>query len=160
MFSLYESRQIPTYARGKKRLDYALATLFAASTIVTGGYEPFNHPLASNHHAFFLHFDKAALFGSQSPRSTSIQRRDLHAKNPKEVTKYLEAKHDLMEAHNIFKRIQRLINDPTLNPALAKSIDTDLYQISTAAGKKCQKFREPEWSVKLHKSRTRVGIRK
>jgi hypothetical protein len=160
MFSLHESRQIPTYARGKKRLDYALATPFEASTIVAGGYEPFNHCLASNHCAFFLDFDEAALFGSQSPCLTSIQRRDLHAKNPKEVTKYLEAKHDLMEAHNIFERIQRLINDPTLTPALAESIDTDLYRISTAAGKKCQQFQEPEWSVKLHEAKTRVGILK
>jgi hypothetical protein len=160
MFSLYESRQIPTYARGKKRLDYALATPFAASTIVTGGYEPFNHRLASDHRALFLDFDEAALFGSQSSCLTSIQRRDLHAKNPKEVTKYLEAKHDVMEAHNIFERIQRLIHNPTLNPALAGSIDTDLYRISTAAGKNCQKFREPEWSVKLHKARTRVGFLK
>jgi hypothetical protein len=96
--------------------------------------------LASDHRAFFLDFDEAALFGSQSPHLTSIQHRNLHAKNPKEVTKYLEAKHDLMEAYNIFKRIQILINDPTLNPALAKSIDTDLYWISIAASKKCQKF--------------------
>jgi hypothetical protein len=121
MFSLHESRQITTYTLGKKRLDYALATPFAVSIIVAGGYEPFNHRLASDHRAFFLDFDEAALFGSQSPRLTSIQRRDLHAKNPKEVTKYLETKHDLMEAHNIFKRIQRLINEPTLNPALAES---------------------------------------
>jgi hypothetical protein len=49
----------------------------------------------------------------------SIQRRDLHAKNPKEVTKYLEAKQALMKAHNIFDRIQRLITDPNLNPAFA-----------------------------------------
>jgi hypothetical protein len=160
MFSLHKSRQIPTYARGKKRLDYALATPFAASTIVAGGYEPFNHHLASDHRAFFLDFDEAALFGSQSPRLTYIQRRDLHAKNPKEVTKYLEAKHNMMEAHNIFERIQRLIDEPTLNPALAKSIDTDLYRISIAAGKKCQKFREPEWSTKLHEARARVGILK
>jgi hypothetical protein len=121
-------------------LDYALATLFAASTIVAGGYEPINHCLASDHCAFCLDFDEAALFGSQSPRLTSIQRRNLHAKNPKEVTKHLEAKHNLMEVHNILERIQRLINDSTLNPALAKSIDTDLYWISIAAGKKCQKF--------------------
>jgi hypothetical protein len=45
-----------------------------------------------------------------------------------------------MEAHNIFDSIQRLITDPNLNPALAESIDTDLYRISIAAGKKCQKF--------------------
>jgi hypothetical protein len=140
MFSLHKYRQISTYAWGKKRLDYALATLLAARTIVAGGYEPFNYRLASDHHAFFLDFDKEALFGSQSPSLASIHRRDLHAKNPKEVTKYLEAKHDLLEAHNIFDRIQRLITDPHLNTALAVSINTDLYWISIAAGKKCQKF--------------------
>jgi hypothetical protein len=131
MFSLHKSRQIPMYA---------IATPLAARTIVAGGYEPLNHRLASNHCAFFLDFDKAALFGSQSPSLASIHRRDLHAKNPKEVTKYLEAKHALMEAHNIFDCIQRLITDPNLNPALAKSIDTDLYRISIVASKKCQKF--------------------
>jgi hypothetical protein len=153
MFSLHESRQIPTYTRGKKRLDYALATSFAASTIVAGGYEPFNHRLARDHRAFFLDFDEAALFGSQSPCLRSIQRRNLHAKNPKEVTKYLEAKYNLMEIHNIFEQMRRLTDDLTLNPALAKSIDTDLYWISIAAGKKCQKFQEPEWSTKLHAAR-------
>jgi hypothetical protein len=43
MYSLHGSRTIPTYARGKKRLDYALATPLAASTIIAGGYKPFNH---------------------------------------------------------------------------------------------------------------------
>jgi hypothetical protein len=160
MFSLHDSRTIPTYAPGKKRLDYALATPLAASTIITGGYEPFNHRLASNHRAFFLNFDEVALFGSQSPSLPSIQRRDLHAKSPKEVTKYLKAKYDMMEAHKIFERIQNLLDDPTLHPTLAESINTDRYRISIAAGKKCQKFREPEWSVKLHQARTRVGILK
>jgi hypothetical protein len=47
-----------------------------------------------------------------------------------------------------------------LHPTLAESINTNLYRISIAAGKNCQKFREPEWSVKLHKARTRVGILK
>jgi hypothetical protein len=84
IFSLHESRQIPTYAWGKKRLDYALASsFFAASTIVAGRYEPLNHRLASDHRAFFLDFDEAVLFGSQSPCLTSIQRHDLHAKTQK-----------------------------------------------------------------------------
>jgi exonuclease III len=49
MFSLHKYRTIATNARGKKRLDFALATPLAASTIVAGGYEPFNHQLASDH---------------------------------------------------------------------------------------------------------------
>jgi len=67
MFSLHDSRTIPTYARGRKRLDYALATPMAAHTVIYGGYEPFNHRMASDHRAFFLDFDEAALFGSQAP---------------------------------------------------------------------------------------------
>jgi hypothetical protein len=66
----------------------------------------------------------------------------------------------MMDNHKIFQRIRTLQDDPTLNPTLAESIDTDLYWISIAAGKKCQKFREPEWSVKLHEAGTRVGILK
>jgi hypothetical protein len=108
MFSLHESRTIPTYARGKKRLDYALATPLAASTIIAGSFEPFNHQLASDHQAFFLDFDEIALFGSQSPSLPSMQWRDLHAKNPKEITKYLKAKYSMMEAHKFFERIQTL----------------------------------------------------
>jgi phosphoenolpyruvate-protein kinase (PTS system EI component) len=66
----------------------------------------------------------------------------------------------MIEDHKIFERIQNLLDDPTLHSTLAESINTDLYQISIAAGKKCQKFREPEWLVQLHKARTRVGILK
>jgi hypothetical protein len=62
----------------------------------------------------------------------------------------------MMDNHKIFERIQNLHDNPTL----AESIDTNLYWISIAAGKKCQKFREPGWSVKLHEAQTRVDILK
>jgi hypothetical protein len=42
MFTLHDSRTIPTYARSRKRLDYALATPMEAHTVINGGYEPFN----------------------------------------------------------------------------------------------------------------------
>jgi exonuclease III len=160
MHSLHDSRMIATYARGRKRLDYALATPRAARTLNAGGYEPFNHRLASDHRAFFLDFDEAALFGSQSPPLPPIHKRDIHAKNPQEVTKYIEAKYDLMAAHNIFARVQKLLTDPEPNPTLAETIDAELYRTSIAAGKRCQKFRDPAWSTKLHAARARVGILK
>jgi hypothetical protein len=50
----------------------------------------------------------------------------------------------MMEDHKIFERIQNLLDDPTLHPTLAKSINTNLYGISIAAAKKCPKFRELE----------------
>jgi hypothetical protein len=66
----------------------------------------------------------------------------------------------MMEAHNIFAQVKRLLDNPILNSELAESIDTDLYRISIAAGKKCQKFREPNWSTKLHAACARMGILK
>jgi hypothetical protein len=128
--------------------------------VLLGGYEPFNHRLASDHRAFYLDFNEVALFGSQSPALPPIHKCDIHAKNPKEVTKYIESKYTMMEAHNIFAQIRRLMDDPLPNPDLAESIDTDLHRISIAAGKQCQKFREPAWSIKLHAARARVGILK
>jgi hypothetical protein len=65
-----------------------------------------------------------------------------------------------LESHNVFASIQRLVEDPVLNIALAESIDTDLFRMSIAAGKRCQRFREPEWSVKIHEARAQVGILK
>jgi hypothetical protein len=160
MHSLHDSRMVATYARGRKRLDYALVTPRTAQTIISGSYEPFNHRFASDHRAFYLDFDKTALFGSESPSLPPLHKRDLHAKNPKEVTKYLEAKYALMEQRNIFARVRQLCNDPHPNHDLAKSIDRDILRLSIAAGKTCQKFREPAWSIKLYAALARVGILK
>jgi hypothetical protein len=158
--TLHNSRTVATYARGRKRLDCALVTPRTAHTITSGGYEPFNHCFASDHRAFFLDFDEAALFGSESPPLPPMHKRDLHAKNPKEVTKYLEAKYEMMEQRNIFARVRQLRDNPSPNHDLAESIDRDLLRISIAAGKKCQQFREPVWSIKLNAARARVGILK
>jgi hypothetical protein len=65
-----------------------------------------------------------------------------------------------MESHNVFARVQRLVADPVLNPVQAESIDSDLYRMSITAGKRCQRFCESEWSIKLHEARARVGILK
>jgi hypothetical protein len=123
MHLLHDSRNITTYARSHKQLDYALATLCTAQAIRFGGYEPFNHRFASDHGAFFLDFDKASLFGSESPSLLPlVHKRDIHSRNPKEVTKYLEAKYNLMAQHNIFAQVKQLCDDPNPNHDLAKSI--------------------------------------
>jgi exonuclease III len=160
MHSLHDSHQVATYARGRKRLDYALATPRTAKTITYGGYEPFNHRFVSDHRAFFLDFDEAALFGSESPSLPPLHKRDLHAKSPKEVTKYLEAKYDLLAQRNLFNQVTELCKAPHPNHELAEQIDQDLHCLSIAAAKQCQKFREPVWSIKLNAARARVGILK
>ena len=53
MLQHHGSDDIATYARGRKRLDYAMCTSKAAEAIDHCGYEPFNHRLTSDHRGFF-----------------------------------------------------------------------------------------------------------
>jgi hypothetical protein len=54
-----------TYARGHKRLDYALGTHAVARATIACGYEPFNFRFHTDHRAFFIDFDTQTLFGQR-----------------------------------------------------------------------------------------------
>jgi hypothetical protein len=43
-----------TYARGRHRLDFGLATRYAASALKYAGYEAFNEHFPTDHRAYFL----------------------------------------------------------------------------------------------------------
>jgi endonuclease/exonuclease/phosphatase family metal-dependent hydrolase len=56
-----------TYARGRTRLDYALATPHIAHAMTRAGYEPFQaKQFPSDHRPYYLDFDTAKLFGTNT----------------------------------------------------------------------------------------------
>lgn len=55
-----------TSARGRTRLDYALATDHIAKALSTAGYEPFNSRFPSDHRAYFLDIDTAPVWYSDT----------------------------------------------------------------------------------------------
>ena len=85
-----------TYARGHKRLDYALASPHVQAALQAAGYETFDNRIASDHRGYFLDFDTALLFGSETQQLATRHRRPLSAQNAKQVTSYLRAKHELL----------------------------------------------------------------
>jgi hypothetical protein len=54
--------EVPTYARGRKRLDYFLMTPSVASHVTRSGAEPFNHLFFLDHRGFFVDLELKGLF--------------------------------------------------------------------------------------------------
>ena len=53
-----------TYARGTKRLDYALASQHVCDALRSSDYEELNSRIASDHRGYYFDFDTEMLFGS------------------------------------------------------------------------------------------------
>ena len=55
-----------TYARGHKRLDYALASPRVLLALQSAGYEAFGNRIASDHRGCFFDFNTMTLFGLET----------------------------------------------------------------------------------------------
>jgi exonuclease III len=84
-----------TYARGHKRLDYALGTINVANAVIACGYEQFNLRFHTDHRALFLDFDTRKLFGASTQHLENYPTRILHSNNIRQVTKYMQGRKSL-----------------------------------------------------------------
>ncbi|KAI2490946.1 hypothetical protein MHU86_23634 [Fragilaria crotonensis] len=149
-----------TYARGTKRLDYALASPAVGDAVISAGYEAFNAHIVSDHRGFYLDFDSNALFGSDTQQLVSAEKRDLSSNNTQQVTEYIREKYRILfHHHNAFVRSVQL-TQPGNRHAFAERLDQDVLTASLAAAAKVKKFGEPAWSVELAEARKQVVVLK
>jgi exonuclease III len=146
-----------TYARGHKRLDYALGTHRVAASIIAGGYEPFNYRFHTDHRAFYLDFNTHLLFGSPTQQLSRSVARGLQAKNVIQITKYISEKHRMLSECNAFERAKRL-EFPGNRHRFAEKLDADIVQRSLSAERRTSKYGAPMWSLKLIAARRKVSI--
>ena len=151
--------ETPTYARGRTRLDYALATPRIVTTVERCGYEPFNHRITSDHRTYFIDLDATRLFGTPIQEMARYSGRGLHANNLRQVTAYIQRKHEILSSQNAFVRAARLAA-PGNRHLFAERLDRDLLQASVGAEKSVRPIGEPQWSIKLMKARQRVTLLK
>ena len=145
------------FARGQKRLDYALASPRVLKALTAAGYEAFGHRIASDHRGYFFDFDTAALFGSDTQALAPRQRRPLSSRNAKQVTAYIRAKHELLSKCEGIRRSMRLSN-PGNRHAFANRLDQDVLAASLQAERRIPQFDEPVWSATLARARHYVSI--
>ena len=101
MMSRHSSPPPATYARGSKRLNYALASPDVCAALRRTGYKEFNARIASDHRGNFFDFDAHALFGSATQSLATLAKRGLSAINVTQVTEYIRQKHSLLTEHNV-----------------------------------------------------------
>ncbi|KAI2489890.1 hypothetical protein MHU86_24705 [Fragilaria crotonensis] len=148
-----------TYARGQKRLDYVLGTAAVATAVQKAGYEPFNARYTTDHRPYFVDFSVTALFGHPTQPLSKMEPRLLKSNNLHQVTAYVRRKYDLLEQHNVFRRIDWLLL-PGNRHSFAERLDKDVVEASPAAEKSIRKYGEPQWSVELRTERKKVQILK
>jgi hypothetical protein len=141
-----------TYARGRNRLDYALATNHVGGALSQAG---FNSKFVSDHRAYFVDFDTKKLFGTATQQLGTPSDRILRSNNVAQTTHYIKAKYDLLIHHNAFERGDRLSN-PGNHHQFAERLDRDVVQASLVAEQHMKRLREPAWSVALDKARKAV----
>ncbi|KAI2503535.1 hypothetical protein MHU86_10917 [Fragilaria crotonensis] len=138
VFARRNSSTPQSLMRGTKRLDYALAS-----------------PLG-----FYLDFDSNVLFGSDTQKLVSAEKRDLSSNNTQQVTEYIREKYRILfHHHNAFVRSAQL-TQPGNRHAFAERLDQDVLTASLAAAAKVKKFGEPAWSVELAEARKQVVVLK
>ena len=157
MASRHSSAHPATYARGTKRLDYALASSHVCDALRASGYEEFNSRIASDHRGYYFDFDTEMLFGSQTQPLESPTKRGLTSANVRQVTKYIREKYRILEEHNVFSRAEKLLY-PEQRHAFAERLDKDVLDASLQAETLVGRFGSPAWSIELAEARQRVSI--
>ena len=148
-----------TYARcGVKCLDFALGTKRVAESVVSAGYEAFNERFIPDHRGYFFDMDTTKLFGSPTQDLATFTRRQLCTSNAKHNTAYIDKVYELLAAHNVFERAQRLTYIGDRHSA-AEAIDKDMTAACLAAERKLPIFGEAAWwSVELASARQRTHV--
>lgn len=146
-----------TYARGRKRLDYALGTPGVARAVHSCGYEPFNFRFCTDHRAYFLDFQTDTLFGSPTQTLVHHSTRILQSNNVKQVTRYINTKHQLLSNCNAFNRGNQL-SKAGIRHEFAERLDSDVLRNSLAAEHQLQRYREHPWSLELAQARRKVAF--
>ena len=154
------SNQFPaTYARGKHRLDFGLATRRVAGALRFAGYEAFNERFSTDHRAYFFDFDTEKLFGNATTTLAPPALRMLRSNNVRQVTQYLKEKYRQLENCNAFRRGDQL-EQPGNRHSHAERLDKDVLRAGLSAEKQSRKYQQPEWSTALAKARTKVMVLK
>ena len=147
----------PTYARGRKCIDYGFGTPRAAQALQASGYEAFNARFTTDHRSYFFDFDTEQLFGAATPTLANPAQRILHSKNVKQLTAYIKLVYEYLEQCNAFERAKRLAH-PGNRHAYAERLDRDMLQACLMAENKLKRYGELAWSVALDQARKKAVI--
>jgi hypothetical protein len=115
-----ETCSIPTYTRGKKRLDFILSSQSLLPYVTRVGYLPFYAANNSDHHGLYLDLDESILDDKIELKRPS-RRAIGSSSKPNELFEFKRHLDIQFSGHKIYDRAERVFND-TFLPSLPKKL--------------------------------------
>jgi hypothetical protein len=145
-----------TYVRGRKHLDYVLASDGVLPFIRSCGIEPFFSTVHSDHQGLFLDVDLTSLLGGDMATILPPPLRGISSNSP-HAEKYIDNICKHLDEHNVHIRAHKFFSAlatsaipicPALLVAINK-LDRDLTRALLHAEKTCRRKERPPWSEAL-----------
>jgi hypothetical protein len=143
---------VPTYIRGRKRLDYCLLDVLLLDHVITCGINLFNEIYRSDHRAVFIDIRLRLFLKAQLPPVSRSGFRFISTRSP-DVSKFVNAVHDHLTHNNAFDKFETFSATVLIASKPweeANKIDAILGQAFTTAERKCYKRPRPAWSERLY----------
>jgi hypothetical protein len=141
------------YIRGSTRIDYTLIRRRLSPAIEEDGYEPFHYTTPTDHRGMYIDFNTDKLFGNKTNTMHSAKARLLNSKYPLGHKTYIQAAAGHARQHNVFKRLQTLIDNNKKDGNLIEKLDQTIGEYCDNGKRKCRKTRPEWWTLKVNRLR-------
>ena len=149
---------IPTYIRGKKRLDYCFLDSIFQPSIAACGINLFNDVFHSDHRALFLDLRLKTFLRTTLPPLPQPHNRFIGTRSPALIT-FVETAHRHMENNNAFAQYDDFCDTVATLPSpwiQANKIDDVIGHAFSVGERKCYRRQRPPWSEKLFLASAKV----
>ena len=151
-----QALHVPTHSRStSRRIDHVLVSSPLLECVTRCAYLPFDQYIESDHRFMYLDLDTSLTFGDPAKLAPVIQR-DINAKDPILVTKYLEALKTYLDHQNFWPRLKILQTLEAPDHHLAERLDKVLLDAKLHSEKQCRVDRRYWWSPPLAKAEETV----
>jgi hypothetical protein len=151
---LQETKNISTYARGSRKIDFIFGTQRVANFCTDSGIVPFGFGYPSDHRALFIRINISKILNARVTAAESRHTRKLQNATPKERALFLKEVNAHYEQQNLYERMQKLREkEPQqwTQETIADYEQCDKQHIEgmLAAEKKLSKVKRQAWSPKF-----------
>ena len=151
------AHEVPTYARGRRRVDYMFVSSSIIPYIKSCGYDPFNEHICSDHRMMFLDIDKS-LFATEISAIKPPSQRGIRGNDACNIQVYIPYLHRLCIDQNLFTKMATINALPLPDDALIEQLDAIFSDVLNSADKRCIKRFDTPYSPKLQKLRVAKNI--
>ena len=145
----------PTYARGRRRLDYIFVTPGLETSVKKCGILPYSDIIDSDHRCLFVDFNTTMLLGGDPAVLSPNPVRILHSRDKKGSEQYVKSVDKYMQDHKLEQRMVALATSGAEDIEKGESIDRDISRSMAHGMNKIRKLYTSPFSPQIKNARLR-----